>query len=249
MLRVLALSLLCWISTPAWAGSLSWVTLDRWVTVKRVIDGDTFTTRNGEKIRLLGINAPEVRHENAPAEPYGDAAKATLSTLIGGKQVRLGFDKETKDQYGRTLAHVYLRDGTWINEEMLRLGSAFVYTFPPNTRAAEALTVVEEKAISSNVGLWQDKRWRVLKPADLAQDLLGQFRLIEGEVKLSNSPGWAFYLGKLAVSIPKKYRAYFANSRNVRSGERVVVRGVLRMTKQGQWFVSLHNKSDVSHDR
>jgi len=249
MLRVLALSLLCWISTPAWAGSLSWVTQERWVTVNRVIDGDTFTTRQGEKIRLLGINAPEIRHESSRAEPYGETAKETLTKLITGKQVRLGFDQETIDKYGRTLAHVYLRDGTWVNGEMLRLGSAFVYTFPPNVKSVEALIGFEKQAMSNNIGIWQEKRWQVLKPTELALDLLGQFRLIEGEVKVSRSANWAFYLGELAVSVPKKYRAYFANRRNVRCGERVIVRGVLRMTKQGQWFVSLHTKSDISYTK
>lgn len=246
MLRLLVLSLLCWLSTPAWAGSLSWVTQDRWVTVQRVIDGDTFVTRKGEKIRLLGINAPEIRHRDAPAEPHGYQASQTLIRLIAGKQVRLSFDQESKDRYGRTLAHIYLQDGTWINAEMLRLASAFVYTFPPNTKAANELTVIEQQAIKKKIGIWRDKRWQVLEPEDLSPALLGQFRLIQGKVDVSGSGSWAFYLGKLAVSIPKKYRPYFVGWRQVRAGENVMVRGRLRMTRKGQWFVSVHSKSDIS---
>lgn len=251
MKRVFTLFVLCCtclgFAGSALSGSLSWVSHDRWVTVKRVVDGDTFVTRKGEKIRLLGINTPEIRHNTSPAEPYGKQASKILRNFILGKQVRLGFDKERKDRYGRTLAHVYLRDGIWLNEEMLRLGSAFVYTFPPNTAKASAMVEIEQRAVRSNLGIWKMLRWQVLTPGELKTKLLGQFRLVNGKVTAKGKSGWRFSMGKLRVTIPRKYRSSYGRAKQMKIGDKVLVRGRLRMSKKGQWFLSVHTTSDVLH--
>ena len=229
----------------SFAGSLSWVTQDRWVSVHKVIDGDTFKTRKGEKVRLLGINAPEIQHDSSPAQPFGYEAKNTLSELIAGQVVRLSFDQEKKDRYGRTLAHVYLRDGLWVNEEMLRLGSSFVYTFAPNTGKASQMVRAEQEAIKANLGLWKKSRWRVLLPEQLENNHLGQFRLVQGKITALGKSGWQFSMGKLKVSVPKKYRSLFRTGLNVRVGKHMLARGILRKSKKGQWFLSVHVPSDV----
>ncbi|MDQ6989910.1 MAG: thermonuclease family protein [Mariprofundaceae bacterium] len=231
----------------AQAGTLSWVSQDRWVTVKRVIDGDTFVTRKGEKVRLLGMNTPETRHRSSPAQPFGKQAKIALTTLIANQQVRLTFDREKQDKYQRTLAHVYLRGGLWVNAEMLRLGLAHVYTFTPNIAAAKKLLHVEQQAIAENKGMWGHKRWKTLTPKQLKTSMLGQFRLLRGKVEKVDKKGWKFYIGKLAVSIPRKYRKGFKARDKVRRGDMVLVRGRLRMSKKGQWFLSVHTPSDISH--
>jgi len=230
-----------------YAGSLSWVTQDRWVTVSKVIDGDTFATRDGERVRLLGINTPEIQHDTSPAQPFGNEAKALLTQLIDGQVVRLSFEIEKQDKYGRTLAHVYHRNGLWVNEEMLRLSSSFVYTFPPNIVKASALVRVEQQAIQANQGIWQTSRWRVLLPEQLDHKLLGQFRLVQGEITALAKSDWQFAMGKLTVSVPKKYRKYFRNSPSVNAGDKVLVRGILRMSKKGKWFLSAHAPSDIKH--
>ncbi len=227
------------------AGTLSWVSQERWVTVQRVLDGDTFKTTQGEKIRLLGINTPEIRHDTSPAQPFGNAAKKVLTRLIEGKQVRLGFDKEKKDKYGRTLAHVYLRDGLWVNAELVRLGMAHVYTFVPNIKKAKALTHIENSAIQNKIGMWAHSRWKILKPKDLSQRVLGQFRLIHGILMKGNKSLWRLQLGKLAVTVPKKYRKWFGRGLKFKAGDSVLVRGRLRMSKKGQWFISVHTPTDI----
>ncbi|MDX8382821.1 MAG: thermonuclease family protein [Ghiorsea sp.] len=234
-------------TSTAQAGSLSWVSQERWVTVKKVIDGDTFTTRKGERIRLLNINTPETRHKSSPAEPLGDEAKLALIRMLAGKQVRLTFDREKQDRYQRTLAHVYLKDGTWVNAEMLRLGLAHVYTFVPNIQAATKLIQIERQAIAAQKGMWKHKRWEVLTVKRLKTSMLGQFRLVRGAVNKVGKKGWRFQLGKLAVSIPRKYRDGFQSKDKVQKGDTVLVRGRLRMSNQGQWFLSVHTPSDVRH--
>lgn len=245
--RVFTLVIFCFVTQSSIAGSLSWVTHERWVSVKHVIDGDTFTTRRGEKVRLLGINTPEIRHDTSPAQPFGDKAKAKLKQLLDGQQVRLGFDQEKKDRYGRTLAHVYLRDGLWVNAEMVRQGLAHVYTFVPNTRAAEKLQRMEQEAIQQKKNIWGHPRWKVLEAGALRKSLLGQFRLVRGSVSHIKSRGFKFSLGKLKVTVPKKYRDGFRRGYNLSVGDKVLVRGRLRMSNKNRWFLSVHSKSDVAH--
>ncbi len=245
--RVLTLFILCWLSTGAsFAGSISLVSQDRWVSVKHVIDGDTFATRRGEKVRLLGINTPEVRHESSPAQPFGDQAKTALQQLISGQQLRLRFDKEKQDRYGRTLAHVYLRDGTWINEKMVSLGLAHVYTFVPNISAAKHLTEIETQAIEQKLGMWSHQRWQVLEAGQLKAGMLGEFRLVRGIVTHVAKKGWQFSVGKLTVSIPKKYRQGFKGWRRPSVQDEVLVRGRLRMSRKDKWFLSIHTPADIS---
>ena len=116
------------------AGTLSVVGQQRWVQIVHVHDGDSLRTAKGEKIRLLGINAPEVANQGQPGQILGDEAKQYLIKLVDGKLVQLKTDKEKQDIYGRTLAQVYLRNGIWVNAQMVSEGLAYVYTFAPNFR-------------------------------------------------------------------------------------------------------------------
>jgi len=88
--------------------------------VVRVIDGDTFVLDNGEKVRLLGINAPE------KGQRCYDEATNALKDLVEGKKVRLEKDKVDRDVYGRLLRYVFV-DNTFVNAELLRQGYAFPY--------------------------------------------------------------------------------------------------------------------------
>ncbi len=245
--RVFTLLICCFAVQSSTAGSLSWVSQERWVSVKHVIDGDTFTTRRGEKVRLLGINTPETRHDTSPAQPLGNEAKTLLKRLIDGQQVRLGFDKEKKDKYGRTLAHVYLRDGLWVNADMVRQGLAHVYTFVPNTYAAEKLQRIEQEAIQHKRNMWSHPRWKVLEVDALDKSLLGQFRLVQASVSKVSRKRFRFQLGKLEVTIPRKYREGFKPDDFPHVGDKVLVRGRLRMSNKNKWFLSIHDKSDMAH--
>lgn len=119
-------------------------------TVERIIDGDTFVCRGGERIRLLLIDTPE-RHQ----EPFGSQATAQLREMIPpGTSVRLALDFEERDRYGRTLAHVYAPDGTWVNREIVRRGFAVPMVIPPNVRHVEEIRAAAAAARRDRVGLW-----------------------------------------------------------------------------------------------
>jgi len=240
------LLLLCTLfsALPASSGTLSIVSNSRWVDVGRILDGDTFVSKKGEHIRLLGINTPEVAHEASPAQPLGETASAALSRLIAGKSVRLEFDTQQKDDYRRTLAHVYLRDGTWVNGEMVRLGMAHVYTFTPNLGRAARLIALESIAREANTGIWATERFAMLDADKVKAEHLGQFRVIKGQAGRLARNHYSFYLKRLKVSIPRRYRSYFNQLPVVSSGETVVVHGVIRASSAGL-YVALHSPFDV----
>jgi micrococcal nuclease len=94
------------------------------VAVAWVLDGGTFETAAGERVRLLGIDAPEVAHHDQQEEPYGDESTEWLRQQIGGQTVTLHLGVEETDRYGRTLAWIYTADGTLINRLALSTGQA-----------------------------------------------------------------------------------------------------------------------------
>ena len=123
--------------------------------VLSVGDGDTVTIEGSQKVRLLGIDAPELEREGRPADFLAHKAKAELARLIQGRQVRLEYDHLRYDQYGRLLAYLFLPDGVLVNAELVRQGLAKVYIFPPNNRYQEALLAAQREAIEARRGLWQ----------------------------------------------------------------------------------------------
>jgi endonuclease YncB( thermonuclease family) len=115
-------------------------------TVSRVVDGDTIETDfRGSiiDIRLIGVDTPETVHPSEPIECYGPAASKFTTRALEGERVRLEFDVERQDRYGRTLAYVWL-NGKLFNQRLVRAGFANVSTFPPNVKyvASEAVGVV-----------------------------------------------------------------------------------------------------------
>ena len=227
----------------AQAGTLSVIGQSRWVQVGVVFDGDTFRTRAGEKVRLLGINTPEVAHGSQAGEVYGQQAKRRLTALLSNQTVRLRMDREKRDKYGRILAQVYLRDGRWVNDIMVREGLAHVYTFAPNFYWADQLLKSEAMARSEMRGLWKSNRWRLLDATDISNRHIGQFHLVRGYVKGVQT--WRFKLGKLSISVPRKYRQWFTASDLPEAGRKVVIAGVVRSSSTGNLYMSLHSPYEI----
>jgi endonuclease YncB( thermonuclease family) len=230
---------------PAHAGTLSMISEQRWVSVARVYDGDTFETRRGEKVRLLGINTPEIAHGDSPAEPWGEKAASALKHLIEGQRLRLSFDTEKRDRYGRLLAQVWLRDGRWVNGLMVREGYAHVYTFVPNLRWSKALHAEELQARRARRGIWSHDRFEVLTAKDVSRRHIGEFRVVHGTVKSLDRHGWRFKLAKLNISVPRKYRQWYKKGLRLRSGQVVTVRGKIRISSAGRLFLALHAPTDL----
>jgi micrococcal nuclease len=128
------------------------------VTVKRVNDGDTVQLANGRLVRYIGVNAPEIDHSRQTAQPMGFEARMRNSELVAGRSVRLEFDTERLDDYGRTLAYVFLPDGGMVNELLLQSGLAFCLFTPPNVKYEGRLLTAQRASMRARIGLW--KNWR-----------------------------------------------------------------------------------------
>jgi len=120
--------------------------------VTRHTDGDTLRV-DGVKVRLIGVDTPEV---SAGSECFGTAASARTAELLPiGEPVRLVYDVDRHDRYGRVLAYVYrLRDGVFVNAELVEGGYATVLTVPPNVAHADAFIALQREARAAQRGVW-----------------------------------------------------------------------------------------------
>jgi endonuclease YncB( thermonuclease family) len=127
----------------------------------RVIDGDTLVINDGRHVRLLGINAPEIRKRGiSGGEPYALEAKTRLEELVNGKKVRIEYDfndanKTDKDKYGRTLAYIIV-DGEDAGVTLVRGGYVRAYMYKGLTRKNQILEA-EQEARQEERGIWAGK--------------------------------------------------------------------------------------------
>ena len=115
--------------------------------VARVIDGDTIELADGQRVRYLGIDTPEL------GEPYGYDALALNQQLVEGKWVELQSGNQDQDQYGRLLRYVYV-DGTFVNAQLVAEGLATAYIFDSDDRYSQVLVQLEQYAKLRKQGLW-----------------------------------------------------------------------------------------------
>jgi endonuclease YncB( thermonuclease family) len=123
-------------------------------TVARVEDGDSLIAFSAERrlrIRLLGIDAPELPHESAPGQPFGPEAAAHLAGMVRGKTVRL--ETYGRDRYNRLLAVVRV-DGESVNVALVRAGLAHVYRGETCRAYCAELESAEREARQARAGLW-----------------------------------------------------------------------------------------------
>jgi micrococcal nuclease len=124
--------------------------------VARVVDGDTIVLRGGERVRLIGVDTPEMNDPRPDVRALAVAAAAFVRATAERKAVRLEYDWERRDRYGRTLAYVYLEDGTFLNAEIIRQGYGFAYTRFP-FRHLEEFRKLEREAREAGRGLWRQR--------------------------------------------------------------------------------------------
>jgi len=123
--------------------------------VVQVVDGDTLVLAGGIKVRVLGIDAPEMERDGQPADFLAHKAKATLAELTLDRTVSLSYDRLRYDHYGRLLAYLWLPDHTLVNAELVRRGLARVYFIAPNLRYQKDLLAAQQEAIEAQRGIWQ----------------------------------------------------------------------------------------------
>jgi len=124
------------------------------VLVQRVVDGDTLLLADHTRVRLLGVDTPETKRPDTPVEPFGPEASEFTRRHVEGRYVRLEFDKERYDKYGRVLAYVYL-DDWFLNQALLRAGLGRAITNHPYSESMKRLfRAAEDEARRAHRGIW-----------------------------------------------------------------------------------------------
>ena len=137
------------------------------ILVTRAVDGDTLVLENNERVRLIGIDTPEMHESNklnrdaqrsgqdvAVIKQLGRRSYEFTKKLVEGKRVRLEFDVERFDKYKRILAYVYLEDGTFVNAKIVQEGYASLMTYPPDVKYADLFLKLYQEARQNQRGLW-----------------------------------------------------------------------------------------------
>lgn len=217
---------------------LSTTQYDEVAEVHHIHDGDTLQLRDGRKVRLIGINTPELARGNKVAEAYASEAKKTLSALFNNdKSIGLVFGEEKKDHYGRFLAHVFSADKQDAQAALLKQGHAFAITFPPNTLLAACYLAVEHDARCHQQGLW--KGTTIVSASELNKSHTG-FHLIQGKVKSikTNKKGiWLNMDNKLTVGIrPDNKKLFDIETINTMLNQSIIVRGWLNKSDRSTPF-------------
>jgi endonuclease YncB( thermonuclease family) len=171
--------------------------------VASVYDGDTLRLEDGRRIRLIGVNTPELGG-GAGDEPQAVEAKQLLQRLVerSDGDIRVCLDAERRDRYGRELAHLYDRQGSSINRELLLQGLGYRIAFPPNLRNQGCYSEAERAAREGDKGVW---RQPLKQSSDLKGDETG-FHILSGHVIRvgeSRSAVWLNLDGGLAIRITR----------------------------------------------
>lgn len=151
--------------------------------VVEIADGDTLRLDDGREVRLVGLQAPKLPlgRPNFESWPLAERAKAALGELTLGREAILAYGGRREDRHGRRLAHLFLEDGTWVQQEMLRRGLARVYSFADNRALIDRMLRVEREARTEGLGIWSHPFYAVRTPEQVHDDI-GSFQIVEGRI-------------------------------------------------------------------
>ncbi|HED18951.1 MAG TPA: thermonuclease family protein [Gammaproteobacteria bacterium] len=215
------------------------------VKVRYVTDGDTLVLGDNRKIRLIGVNTPELARKEKPAQPMAIRARDRLRQLLfqHGNRARLLYGEQQTDRYGRKLANLWLPDDSNLTAELLREGLGWMIAIPPNTRFLDCYQQAEKTARATDSGVWHQPGYAVKNSAQLGLRSTG-FQRVQGRIVRVNQGGgatWVNLQGRFALRIPDQDIRWFSNRPN-RSwvGRTIEVRG-WAYAKKGELRMSVHH--------
>lgn len=176
-----------------------------------VYDGDTLRLDDGRKIRLIGIDTPELGRDGRAEQPYASRAHQRLQQLLDetGGRVRLRLGPQPRDTYGRHLAHLYLSDQRDPAEQLLREGLGRATIMPPNIDQLECFLEAERQARETRKGIWSQVQ--VLEARTLPKATRG-FQVVRGRIERvgeGRSSLWLELGGGLALRIDRRDLEHF----------------------------------------
>ena len=215
------------------------------VKLAAVTDGDSLRLRDGRRVRLLGINAPELARDGRAAEPLANLARQTLQALLAGRQT-VYLHTYGQDRYRRVLAEVYRQPGgEHLGEALLRRGLARAIVVPPQWRADDCLWAAEAAARAESLGLWAEPPRQ--SEAATADD--EGFVVMTGRIESVSRSRHAIWLdldGDVVLKVAEADWPHFSDARWQQwQGRNIELRGWLRSRSSKPPFASL--KMDLRH--
>ncbi|WP_054759742.1 thermonuclease family protein [Methylomonas koyamae] len=214
--------------------------------VEKVFDGDTILLNDGRKVRLLGVNTPEVSGRNKSAESGGERAKQWLKSKLEQRKVFLQGDVEKQDKYQRTLAYVYDENKQLVNLELVKNGLATVNIYPPNLRYVPALLAAQDDAERNHIGIWSDPAYAPIAAEQLDQTNYQGWKRLTGKVSLLKRTAKHSYLllsDAVSIAIEPASMALFADLEGY-VGRQVEARGWVRRSK-GRFYLTVRHPADI----
>ncbi|MED7665843.1 thermonuclease family protein [Pseudomonas moraviensis subsp. stanleyae] len=222
------------------------------VSVQRVVDGDTLRLSDGRSVRMIGLNTPELGKQGRSDEPFAVAARKRLQALVDASGGRVGLlpGKQAKDQYGRTLAHIYSASGTNLEAQMLADGLGFQVAVAPNVDLVACQQAAEDSARQAGLGLWRQSP--VLKAEQIQRS---GFAVISGRVsRVQRNRGgiWIELQDALVLRVAPNLVGQFDNTRlQALKGKQIEARGWIvdrsrrggLQSGQSRWLLPLTDPS------
>ncbi len=207
--------------------------------IRYVHDGDTVHLDDGRKLRLIGIDTPELARGKQPRQPFAIEARDFLRARVKQHAHRVGivYDREKHDKYGRTLAHLYFENGDSVQRALLEAGLAVAFTTPPNAAQHACYQSAEAHAQQQAGKLWTHEKYSTHEVSDLQADSDG-FRILRARVLQSRSSSkghWLTLEAGLSIQIKPADLDNFAPSMlESLPGKTVEVRGWLHPRKSNR---------------
>lgn len=222
----------CLLAQPLNAGVCSLAGRSEPVAIAHIIDGDTLELRDGRRLRLIGVNTPEIGRGGQPSEPFAQAARRRLQQLTEPKGLLLSVGPDPKDHYGRTLGHLFTAEGDNIEAQLLREGLGYALAVPPNVNLADCHRLAEREARQDSKGVWQPS------PVTAAGAVVsGGFQIIRGRVESVSKAGKFYWLeldGPVVIRIAINDRQHFESLPiETLTGSEVEARGWVVDRKRG----------------
>ena len=215
--------------------------------VAAVVDGDTLRLEGGDRVRMIGLNAPELSRDGRPAQPLANEARGELVSLIGpGKRVLLQAGRDSRDRYGRRLAHAFDLQGNNLKAQLLSRGMAFHVAVAPNFSYLECLREVETVEREQGLGVWAEPAFSSRPVAGLDSSDRGFARVWGRVTRVSfKDNGWWVQLdGRLGLQIKREAQDLFRRGElSQLEGREIEARGWLVPMKGDWWLMNIGHPS------
>lgn len=200
-------------------------------TIQSVVDGDTVILNDGQHLRLVGINTPELGKGGKPDQPLSRLAKKRLTDILHKTtEVRLEIGQERQDHYGRLLGHIRLNPEGYVQETLLEEGLAWAVAIYPNVRLLDRYRAAEARARYRSRGIWVLAAYEAIDADKLKHDHTG-FQRIRGRVQSIGKGKTLVYLNvnkRFVITIPRDRWKLFEPYVDKITGKKFLARGWLR---------------------